>query len=246
MLELNKIYNMDCLEGLKDMDNASVDLIITDPPYFLPVNSYVGKRGEGYVKRHLADTSILKGFFKQVFVELFRVLKPTGTIYVFCDGQSYPIFYEAMFAYVKHVRPLIWDKVVSYNGFTWRHQHELIAWGELDETYRVPTGEGDILKCRGVLQEHRKHPAEKPVELLKKLIGKHAVAELILDPFMGSGSTAVASLELGKKYIGFELDEEFCRIANKRTEGVICQKLQTKVVPIPPTTLVVGILGTFL
>lgn len=218
MVKINKIHNLDCTEALKDMEDNSVDLIVTDPPYFLPVNSYVGKRGEGYVKRHLADTSVLKGFFKQVFAELFRVLKPTGTIYVFCDGQSYPIFYEAMFPYCKYVRPLIWDKMVSYNGYTWRHQHEIIAWGELGEGHRVPTGDGDILKCRGVLQKDRNHPAEKPVELIKKLIAKHEAAEIVLDPFMGSGSVAVAASQLGRKYVGFELNEDFCNTANRRAE----------------------------
>jgi site-specific DNA-methyltransferase (adenine-specific) len=212
----NNIINKDCLDGLKELETASVDLIVTDPPYFLPVNSYVGKRGEGYTKRHLADTSILKGFFKQVFAELFRVLKPTGSIYVFCDGQSYPIFYEVMFPYTKYVRPIIWDKIVSYNGYTWRHQHELIAWGELEDSHRVPTGDGDIIKCRGVLQKNRNHPAEKPVELLKKLIAKHSEAKIVLDPFIGSGSVAVAAIELGKSYIGFELNEKFCEIANSR------------------------------
>ena len=130
MLEMNKIHLMDCMEGMKEIPDKSIDLIVTDPPYFLPTQSYVGVRGSGYIKRHLADTSILRGFFKQVFSEMDRVLKATGTFYVFCDAQSYPIFYDVMFPHCKHVRLLIWDKIVSYNGYTWRHQHELIAWGE--------------------------------------------------------------------------------------------------------------------
>lgn len=217
MLEKNKIYCMDCLEGMEEIEEDSIDLILTDPPYFLPINSYVGKRGEGYHNRTLADTSILKGYFERVFIQLNRVLKPTGSFYVFCDAQSYPIFYQVMFPYCKYVRLLIWDKKVSYNGYTWRHQHELIVWGELNKSERVPTGDGDIIKCRGVLQKDRQHPAEKPVELLCKIISKHGSAgDLILDPYIGSGSTAVACKRLNRDFIGFELEEEYIERAKSR------------------------------
>ena len=84
---MNEIIEGDCLEVLGTLEPKSVDLVLTDPPYFLPVNSYVGVRGEGYHKRTLADTSILKGYFAQVFEKLDRILKDTGTFYVFCDLQ---------------------------------------------------------------------------------------------------------------------------------------------------------------
>jgi site-specific DNA-methyltransferase (adenine-specific) len=201
------------------LDANSISIVVTDPPYFLPINSYVGTRESGYEKRSLADTSILRCFFGQVFAETARILKEDGTAYVFCDAQSYPIIYEAMFPHFRHVRLLIWDKEISYNGYTWRHQHELIAWGELKESKRVPTGDGDIIRCRGVLQEDRNHPAEKPVELLEKLIIKHGrKGDLVLDPFTGSGSTAVASRHLGRNFIGFDLNPDYVKIANQRMQ----------------------------
>jgi site-specific DNA-methyltransferase (adenine-specific) len=216
-LEKSQLLQGDCLEMLDTIQTNSVDLVLTDPPYFLPVNSYVGVRGEGYHKRTLADTSILKGYFERVFEKLDRVLKPTGTFYVFCDAQSYPIFYQTMYPYCEHVRILVWDKILSYNGFTWRHQHELIAWGEREETPRIPSGDGDILKCRGVMQENRNHAAEKPVLLLCKLISKTTPKDgVVLDPFMGSGSTCVAAHKMERKYIGIELDENHFQTATKR------------------------------
>lgn len=229
-MEINRIYNEDCLEGLKKIESNSVDMILSDPPYFLPVNSYVGVRGEGYHRRTLADTSILKGYFERIFEELERVLKPEGVYYIFCDAQSYPIFYQVIFPYCKYVRLLIWDKLVSYNGYTWRHQHECIAWGEKEDTPRINTGDGDILKCRGVLQKDRNHPAEKPVELLKKLILKHkqSAEMLILDPYMGSGSVAIACKECGVNFIGFELDKIHCETANRRIRGDIQTPLEIK------------------
>jgi len=213
------IYHGDCREILPYL--PKVDLVLTDPPYFLPIQSYVGTRGNGYQKRMLGDLSVLRGYFDTIFSEFSNVLDETGSYYVFCDAKSYPIFWQVMFPLCKNVRLLVWDKQVSYNGYTWRHQHELIAWGELEKTYRVPTGDGDVLKCRGVLQKNRYHPAEKPVELINTLINKHKDG-LILDPFMGSGTTLVAAKQLGRKAIGIEIEEKYCQIAVKRLgQGVL-------------------------
>jgi len=216
---VNKIHCSDCLDLMKDWPDNCVDLVLTDPPYFLPVQHYVGTRKDGFSKRTLGDTSVLSGYFKTVFAEFARITKHAGTWYVFCDGQSYPIFYREMFPHVKHVRPVIWDKIVSYNGYTWRHQHELIAWGEGEKAERVPTGDGDILKCRGVLQADRKHPAEKPLNLIGRLIQKHE-ADLILDPFCGSGTTCLAAKMLGRNYIGIDISSDYCQIARQRLEAV--------------------------
>jgi site-specific DNA-methyltransferase (adenine-specific) len=203
---------------MKEMPQKSVDMLVTDPPYFVPQQSYVGTRKSGYKKRHLADMSIFKNFFNIFFGDIDKLLNSTGEAYVFCDAKSYPFFYQSMFPYFKHVRLLIWDKIVSYNGYTWRHQHELIAWGERQDAERVPTGDGDILKCRGVLQADRLHPAEKPVELLTKLISKHELS-VVLDPFMGSGAVGQACIDCDRDFIGIELDEDYFAIAEKRIQS---------------------------
>ena len=223
----NKIGPYDCCtivtgdakELALAIPDESVDLLVTDPPYFLPAQSYVGTRKLGYIGRTLADTSIPGHFFGDLFDEVGRALKSAGSAYLFCDGQSYPLFYVAMFRHFKYIRPLIWDKVVSYNGYTWRHQHELIAWGEGEEAQRVPTGDGDILRCRGVLQKDRRHPAEKPVALLQQLIGKHKEAQVILDPFTGSGSTPVAAWLEGRHYLAFEIDPDVAERARERVRN---------------------------
>jgi DNA modification methylase len=112
------------------------------------------------------------------------------------------------------VRPLIWDKVVSYNGYTWRHQSELITWVERPDAPRVPTGDGDILRYRAVKVGDRVHPAEKPVALVSALVAKHEGT--VLDPFMGSGSTLVAARQMGRRAIGIEIEERYCEIAAQR------------------------------
>ena len=205
------LYNMDCEQGV---EHVKFDVLLTDPPYFLPINSYVGRRGEGYEKTMLGDMSVLRGYFKMMFRKFYAAMPDTGSIYAFCDAKSYPIFFEAMFPHCKHVRLCIWDKMVSYNGYTWRHQHELIAWGELENSPRVPTGDGDILKCRGVLQKDKLHPAEKPTKLLEAILKKHQ--GVVCDPYAGSGSTLVAAKACGMKSIGFEMEEKHCETAARR------------------------------
>jgi site-specific DNA-methyltransferase (adenine-specific) len=212
------LHQGDALRQLREIETASVDIVCTDPPYFLPAQAYVGTRDRSTYRRRLADVSILEEFFAQVFNEMFRVLKSTGTAYVFCDGQSYPVFYCAMIPHCKNVRPLVWDKTTSYNGYTWRHQHELILWGERDDALRVPTGDGDILRCRAVPVKTRRHPAEKPVQLLERLLGKHE-GDVVLDPFCGSGSTGVAAQNVGKQFVGVELDPEYADRAQRRLDA---------------------------
>jgi DNA modification methylase len=205
----------DCLELMKALPDGCVDAVITDPPYFQPATHYCPTRDGGRPKKSIGDMSILETVFRVWCAEMFRALSPTGTVYFFCDGQSYPIAFTAMYPYAAHVRPIVWDKLTSYNGYTWRHQHELIAWAELKGTPRVPTGDGDILKYSAVPVGERKHPAEKPLDLLLQLIEKHA-AKTILDPFLGSGTAAVAAKKLGRHFLGFEINPEYCRIAEER------------------------------
>ena len=214
-----ELLHCDCMTYMATCKDKQFDLVVTDPPYFLPVNCYVGARGKPY-KKTVADMSVLKGYFEKIFIELDRITKDDGTFYVFCDAQSYPIFYQVMYSFCKHVRTLIWDKKVSYNGYTWKHQHEIIAWGERNNTKRIPTGDGDILKCRGVLQKDRLHPAEKPVELLAQLILKSSNEnDLIIDPFMGSASVMQVCLETNRNFVGCEIDKDRYDTAVKRFEN---------------------------
>lgn len=213
-MEENKIYEMDCIDAMKEIADNSIDLIVTDPPYFLPAVHYNTRK---QFSRNFADLGILEHFFKDIFREIKRVIKPSGKIYMFCDGQSYPLFYYHMYPFCKSVRPLIWDKKTSINGYSWRHQHEIIIFAEMPEAKKVPSGDGDILRFSAVKVDNRLHPAEKPIELLASLIKKSSEeGDLVLDPFMGGGSTALACRSVNRKFIGFEKSAEYCKIANDR------------------------------
>jgi len=214
---INKIICGDCLKVMKDIPDNSIDLVLTDPPYFLPASHYQTRK---QFIRNFSDLGILEYFIKDTFLQFNRITKESGTIYIFCDGQSYPLFYYHLYPFCKSVRPLIWDKKTSINGYSWRHQHELIIFAEMPKSKPIPTGDGDILRYSAVKVDSREHPAEKPIDLNKTLIEKSSQEnDIILDPFLGSGTTAVACKSLGRRYIGIEISPEYCEIARRRVNA---------------------------
>ncbi|MDD5328057.1 MAG: site-specific DNA-methyltransferase [Phycisphaerae bacterium] len=211
-LPVNQIICGDCLTVMKDWPDKSIDIVLTDPPYFIPAEHY---QTRSRFKRSVSDLGVLEGFFHQFFEQIDRVLKNDGLLYVFCDGQSYPLFYYQTFLICKTVRPIIWDKITSVNGYYWRHQHELILFGVRPEKHKIPTGLGDVLKFRAVPVGQRRHPAEKPKDLLKCILQNTARNnEIIVDPFAGSCSVLEVARELGLPYIGIELSEEYIKDSN--------------------------------
>jgi len=199
---------------MKELPNESVDLILTDPPYFLPAAHYQTRK---QFNRNFSDLGILEHFIKDAFQEFRRVVKKTGTIYIFCDGQSYPLFYYHLYPFCKSVRPLIWDKKTSINGYSWRHQHEIIIFAEQSQAKPKPSGDGDILKYSAVPVDKREHPAEKPLALLMSLIEKSTnEGDMVLDPFLGSGSTLWACRRLNRCGMGYELEREYTKIIEER------------------------------
>lgn len=221
-LPINQVICGDCLEVMKAFPNESIDLIIVDPPYFLPAEHYQTRK---QFRRNFADLGILEYFFKDFFREILRILKKDKHLYVFCNGQSYPLFYYYLYGDVKSVRPLIWDKKTSINAYTWRHQHELIIFAEMPNAIPIPSGDGDILRFSAVNVNVRKHPAEKPVALLRKLILKSSKeSDIILDPMCGSGSTLLAAQILNRQFIGIDISEEYCEIARKQI-AIVPEKL---------------------
>jgi site-specific DNA-methyltransferase (adenine-specific) len=210
------IYNDDCLSserGIFSLPDNCIDMLLIDPPNFIPAKHYATRM---HFRRNFADLSMLEHFYRDYFTELERIMKDTGTLYIFCNGQSYPLFYYYTFFFTKSVRPLIWDKIVSINGYTWRHQHEIILFGEMPRAKPVKTGDGDILECRAFPVKKRRHPAEKPEELIEKLIMKSSkVGDLILDTFFGCGVSLIVAKKLNRRFIGWEIDSNYFKIAEE-------------------------------
>ena len=213
-MDINRVYLGDCLEIMPSIPDKSIDLILADPPYFLPAAHYQTRK---QFNRNFSDLGVLEHFIKDAFKEFTRVVKDNGSIYIFCDGQSYPLFYYYLYPYCKSVRPLIWDKITSFNGYGWRHQFEMIIYAEMPLMKPIPTGDGDILRCHAVKVDNREHPAEKPVKIIEQIISKSTIeGGIVCDPFAGSGTTGVACQNLKRNYILIEKEPKYYDIILKR------------------------------
>lgn len=224
-----EIYNEDCLEGMKSLPDGSVDVVIADPPYFTGMTHGYGD------KPRLLDLNICRPFYLQVFTEINRVLTDKGCLYWFCDWRSLGFYLAAMeIARVPVKNCLVWDKKGGVGNF-YRYMHEMILFATFDSKW-IPKCDGKanvIRNINGFSVNHKMdggkvHRAQKPVKLISKLIiDSTDEGDTVLDPFAGSATTAVACIELGRKFIGYELDETYYEIAKRRIDEAIAKREQS-------------------
>ena len=208
IIEANKIYNMDCLDGMLLMKEQGIkaDWIITDPPYGIGED---GKKNHSrgvlaQAKQYTAKEWDKKRVEKQYF-DLMREISNEQIIF---GGNYYTDFLPPSSCWI------VWDKENGDSDFA---DCEL-AWCSRKSAVRV---------CRyrwaGMLQgnmknkETRIHPTQKPLPVIEWILNKYTnEGDLILDPFIGSGTTAAACHKLKRRYIGFELDKEYFDLAENR------------------------------
>lgn len=209
-----EIKNVDCLEGIKELADCSVDVVITDPPYSTPVITSFGRKKF----KNLADLSVQEFYFKAIKKELERVLKPDGRVFFFCDDKFYPILYSVFYEWL-NLGLIVWDKGKIGMGRPIRKQHELIFYAnqgsaefqKFGEVTHIPS----VLKVKH--DTNKIHGAQKPVELIEHLInGFSKEGDLIIDLFGGSGSTGKACQNLNRNFFGFELNTEIANASSKR------------------------------
>lgn len=215
------IYHGDALEVLPTIPSKSIDTALTDPPFAMPVNQYSG-RNEGLF-RSWADTSILAAWWDLVATRITRVVRSTGHLMVFCDDMSYPVFYPPLFTRWPNLACLIWDKGRPGMGSAWRMSSELVIAARGQSAYWTGGATTNVLRARPVPSADRLHPVDKPVGLLTQIIDVTTPpGGVVLDPFLGGGSTLVAAKKSGRRAIGIDLDERYCEIAVQRlAQGVL-------------------------
>jgi len=223
----------DCLDIMKDIPDESIDLVVTDPPYGIDFSSNYRKQSDlkstkGILNDGLENINFLEG----VATELFRVLRVDSHLYWFTrwdkvDEQK-PMLRKMGFNVKNNI---IWvknnwsmgDLKGAYAGqyecilFCHKGSHEL---NEVNGRKR----HSDILKYDRVSSNALLHSHEKPIALIDFLIRKSSKEnDTVLDPFLGSGTTAVAAHNTNRNFIGIELDEGYCTIANKRIKQTMAQ-----------------------
>ena len=196
MLELNKLYNMDCMEGMKQFPDKYFELAIVDPPY--GINFAKKHTGRGWIVRESKDWD-KKIPDKAYFEELFRISK-NQIIW----GGNY---------FTEHLRPsmgwVFWDK--GQRNFSLADGE--LAWTSFDRALRV----FDYSRAKLNLTREKFHPTEKPVALYKWLLKNYAKpGDKILDTHVGSASSLIACYDMGFDYIGFEIDKDYYEAAQER------------------------------
>jgi site-specific DNA-methyltransferase (adenine-specific) len=203
---------MDCLHGIRSIEDKSINSIITDPPYFIGM-THNGQKGD------MSDLAICAPFYNELFREFKRVLKEDGCVYLFCDWRTYHFYYPLLSKHIKVRNMVVWDKICG-PGNSYAMMHELIIFANESNKYMkgcnvftLPSFGSGAKKTNG----EKVHPTQKPIELIEKFILDSTVeGDTILDCFIGSGTTAIACINTNRNYIGFELQEKYYDIANER------------------------------
>ena len=186
-LDINTIYHGDCLDLMKDIPDKSIDLVLTDPPYG------IGKFGDRIDKSFKINDWDFKPD-KKYFDEIFRLSKNQ----IIWGGNYFDLPQTKSF--------LVWDKVQPFNFSLAMYEQ---AW----TSFNTPA---KLFKYR-VLNDKKEHPTQKPLTLFEWCIINYSEeGQTIFDPFLGSGTTAVACINAGRNFIGIEKDEEYFNIAQKR------------------------------
>ena len=222
MIELNRIYNEDCLKGMKYIESNSIDLIVTDPPYLISYKTNHRKN-----KKHDFCTEILNDdneqLIKDYIKECYRILKKDTAMYMFCSSKRIDFFkQESENSGFKVKNIIVWVK----NNWTagdlkaqFGQQYEFILLLNKGRKEFNGTRLTDVWSFDRVVGKEQVHQNQKPVELIEQCILKHShEGDVIFDGFMGSGTTAIACINTNRNYIGFELDKHYCDIAIERTD----------------------------
>ena len=207
-MKLDVIYNEDCLERMKRLPDESIDLVITDPPYGTKTNS---------------RKSFMVGEFSNVMPlvlpELYRLLKSDGAFYCFTSWTVMSDWLLRYQQYFKLQNIIVWNKEKHsgcYSSQSWQFTWEGIFFG-IKGKRPIYDYMPDVINSN---EKGRRRAMQKPVDIIEKLLkASSQKGDLILDPFMGSGTTAVACKRLNRRYIGFEISKEYCKIAEARLEA---------------------------
>ena len=231
-MEVNKIYLGNAYELIKQVEDKSVDLIITDPPYEIEgLNDKTGllkDRNNSYISQ-LRENSLGKGIDLKILDDFVRVMKKIN-IYIWCNKEQ---IYDYLSYFVKKKKcnweMLIWAKdnpPPFLNGHYLKDKEYCLYFWEkgvkIKPTYE--TGKTVFMTKTNIADKTKyKHPTIKPIDLIEVLIKNSCNSNgggLILDPFVGSGTTCLGAKHLGHNYIGFEINPEYYQIAVDRLQGI--------------------------
>lgn len=226
MFELNNIYCANAYEAVKDIPDNSIDLVVIDPPYDIPHTTGGGmliEKGIRGMFDDLVENDITNAFDFSILAELDRVMKKRN-IYIWCNKLLVPKLFEyykgSLFDIIcwhkTNAMPLCGSKYLSDTEYC-LYFHDTLKLNTTYDTakthYEQPINLVDKQKFY--------HPTCKPVNILENLITNSSnEGDTVLDCFAGSGSTLVAAKNLGRNYLGFELEPKWVQVAHDRLNNI--------------------------
>lgn len=235
--QLYRIAQGDSHELIKAIPDHSVDFVLTDPPYNLAQHSTgnIPLPGRSAMNNDLAPWDLIEFKPEEWISEFLRIIKPTGNLFIFTSYNQIGKWYELLDHKFDATNFMVWHKTnpapkIFKAGFLnsceliytcWNKGH---TWNFINQAEMHNFIESSICMKPERLSDP-KHPTQKPVSILKKLITIASNEnDVIFDPFMGVGSTGVAALELGRKFIGFEIAPDYFAAAEKRIKNAHMQQ----------------------
>jgi site-specific DNA-methyltransferase (adenine-specific) len=213
------IAQEDAVAFLRRLPSASVDLLVTDPPY----ESLEKHRAVGTTTRLSHSKSSSNDWFtvfpnqrfEELFTEVLRVLKKDAHFYLFCDQETaFVAKPEGEKVGFKFWKPLIWDKQKIGMGYHYRSRYEMILFFEKGKRKLNDLGIADVIREDRI---YRGYPTEKPVRVNRILIEQSSEpGQLVVDPFMGTASAGLAALSTGRRFWGCDVSDKAIAIATER------------------------------
>ena len=221
---LATLYLGDCREILHDISVTAETTVITDPPYssggFQEAGKSAGSIGARNDEVIALDNLSTRGY-QRLMREVLRHLNIADEAYIFTDWRMWVYTSDALEDGGWRVRNmLVWDKCHFGMGVPWRNQHELIAFGKRGKATPKSGKDGTVIQVKR--NEKSVHPTQKPVALMDRLVANSNGA-MVIDPFMGSWTTGVASLSQGVPFIGVEMDVKHFDTACRRMAAIEAQ-----------------------
>lgn len=225
------LFNADCFEKMKDIPDHSVDLILCDPPYNLANYSTGNMRFDwrSEINNDVAKWDEVPLNPYDLVDEFKRILAPKGNIFIFCSYNLIGKFHEAFDSQFDTFQFMVWHKtnpVPNIRKSSFLNSCELIVclwnkghtWNFTNQNEMHNFIESPI--CMGTERlKDPKHPTQKPLKILEHIIQIASnPGDVVFDMFMGVGSTGVAAHNLGRKFIGIEIDKTYFDSAKKRID----------------------------
>ena len=236
-MELNKIYHGDCFKLLSGIPDKSIDLIVTDPPYLHTKGHYYNKKTgklykDGHTKYAQSELFSNKGYtmstmsqfneekINDSLKEFVRVLRKPN-MYIFCNETQVPLYCNWATDNNLMFSILVWEKplsIINKNRFS-QNIEFIIRIYDYGTALNKLDGYNDFYnRVKHTSPVYKKsHPTQKPIDLVSQFILLNTdIGDVVLDPFSGSGTTAVACHRTKRKYICFEINKEFYDLSVKR------------------------------